>query len=197
MTILDILQLLVTIIGVLTPIGVVGKAIWDWIERRKGILSWNLVDKGVGLLTKKIQESHYNPDVIVGVGRGGSIVGAMISATLDKDGIIPLTTVDRKYYKRGKVEIIFYDDLKRLNGKKVLLATAEVYRGKTLDTTRELVLNESPDEVKVATLLKTVYSPSEAFDVDYFAFEIEPRPGGRSRMPWHPRDSYDDYPGYD
>ncbi len=52
------------------------------------------MQKGVLYLKDKLIQDNYYPTLIVGIGRGGSIVGALISGTL---GNVPILVIDRVY----------------------------------------------------------------------------------------------------
>lgn len=56
------------------------KTIEVWLNLKN--FSWGDVDKYSKVLIKKIAKSYFVPDVIVGIGRGGAIIGSILSGNI-------------------------------------------------------------------------------------------------------------------
>lgn len=100
-------------------------------------------------LINEIRKADFNPDVVIGIGRGGSIVAAIISSQL-RAGIIPLYTIDW-HYKDGVKDLIVYGNLE-LDGKNVLICTAEDFTGGMLHRVkRQLINNHRLEKYKLVS----------------------------------------------
>ncbi len=152
-----------------------------WLNLRS--FSWAEVDKLVKKLISQMSSDMFVPDVIVGIGRGGSILGALLSGNLrvpDKMRNIPLLGVDRMYEwhdgERIEVENRMID-FAPLRGKKVLLVAGDVLTGGTMKFFLHEIEQVNPQEIRTACFVKGVTS---AYRPDYFGKEIT----GDFRMPW-------------
>jgi len=175
---LDIAGYVLAFIGFLATLY---KTVEVWLNLRS--FSWAEVDKLTKKLILQIGNDMFVPDVIVGIGRGGSILGALLSGNLrvpNKKRNIPLLGVDRMYEwhdgERVEVENKMID-FAPLRGKKVLLVAGDVLTGGTMKFFLHQIEQVDPDEVRTACLVKGVTS---AYRPDYFAKEIT----GDFRMPW-------------
>lgn len=169
---------LVITLGLATVIGGVAGVtqLWDRYQRQRGHITWKTVERGVVKLIKLIREDNFQPDVIVGLGRGGSIIGALLSGNL---GVIPFTAIDRRYHwesKKRSVSILDFGPI-TLENKRVLLATAEPYTGETLRAAVEYLQSRKPTETKVASLCKCEITTMVPH---YYAFEIK----SVEHVPW-------------
>lgn len=95
-------------------------------------LSWRSAQKASLNITSKMLRDGFSPTLIVGIGRGGAIMGAMVSGCL---GHRPLIVIDRKYVwlEGRRIE----DMLLRLRFppellEKVLLVAGETHTGNTM-----------------------------------------------------------------
>ena len=117
-------------------LGVVGalSSFWYLYEKLVPVkrLSWRRAQKAALRMTEKMARDGFSPTLIVGIGRGGAIVEAMISGCL---GHRPLIVIDRKYVwlEGRRIE----DMLLRLRFPlellgKVLLVAGETHTGNTM-----------------------------------------------------------------
>ncbi len=157
------------------------KTVEVWLNLHS--FSWVEINKLTKKLINQMSRDMFVPDVIVGVGRGGAILGALLSGNLrvpDKRRNIPLLGVDRMYEwhdgKRIEVENKMID-FEPLKGKKVLLVAGDVLTGGTMKFFLHEIEQVSPKKVRTACLVKGVTS---AYRPDYFGKEIT----GDFRMPW-------------
>ena len=174
----DLLGYVFAFIGVLAS---VYKAADAWLSIRR--FKWGDVDRLASKILRQIDEDKFIPDVIVGIGRGGSVLGAILSGNIDvphKKRNIPILGVDRLYEWRGgarfevKNEMVDFGPLK---GKKVLLVAGDVLTGSTMKFFLRQLRDAGAAEVRTACLVKGV---TAAYNPDYFGKEIP----ADFRMPW-------------
>lgn len=177
-TLLDIAGYLLAFVGFLATLY---KTVDVWINLRR--FSWKEVDKLTKKLIRQISDDMFVPDVIVGIGRGGSILGALLSGNLrtpGKNRNVPLLVVDRIYEwingERVEVENKMID-FSPLAGKKVLLVAGDVLTGGTMKFFLHEIESVGVKEIKTACLVKGVAS---TYHPDYFGKEIT----GDFHMPW-------------
>ncbi len=192
-------QIVASVTATVVAAGVIATLSWcasllrEQANRKKGVLTWRGVTKGSKVLIKRINESDFAPDVIVGIGRGGAVIGTILSANLDPNRVIPLIVIDRQYPCKGSTTPVVHCDLRELTGKRVLLVFGEVYTGSTLQVLYEAVSQHSPSDTRIASLLKVkpigVSAPVRS--IDFYAFAATP--SGRTKLPWRFPGAYDDY----
>jgi len=164
----------------------VWKSIQAWLSLKS--FSWNEFDKHSKQLIKKISSQGYYPDLIVTIGRGGAILGSIISGNLLSQNAniekrrrnIPILGCDRMYeWENGqRIEVPNrMIDLKPLKGNKVLLVAGDILTGSTIKFFLKQVEEVDPESVKTACLVKGI---TATFSPDFFGKEIP----GDFRMPW-------------
>lgn len=170
--ILDVFIYVLSILG-----GVVSVVtIYRWLLSFKKI-KWTTVEKGIKKLKEDLIRDKYLPSLIVGVGRGGSIVGALLSGCL---GHIPILVIDRVYEWQDNMR---KDDLCEKiklskNLEKVLLVAGELHTGGTAKTYIEYFKTMGANEVKYLAFAK---DPYPAINPDYYFIESK-KPD--IRLPW-------------
>ncbi|HNZ01873.1 MAG TPA: phosphoribosyltransferase family protein [Anaerolineaceae bacterium] len=179
-TILDIIGYLFAAIG----LGVTVYQTFDvWLNFRT--FSWREVDKYSKKLIEKIEKDEYIPDVIVCIGRGGSIIGSILSGNIHIDKVqqdrnIPILGADRMYEWRNRQRVEVENemiDFAPLHGKKVLLVAADVMTGGTMVFFVSAINQAEPADLRTACLVKGV---AATFTPDYYGREI----ASDFRMPW-------------
>lgn len=130
------------------------------------LLAWEDIMAQVEELASKIERS-YQPDMIVGVLRGGLFVANLLSDILGIDEVYPLGLKSYKgITERGEVQIYHWPKLPRLDDRSVLLVDDVSDEGKTLHTALTKILAPlSPTSVKTAVLH---IKPWTTFLPDYF-----------------------------
>ncbi len=159
------------------------KTVEVWLSLKT--FSWSDVDKYTKVLIKKIAKDYFVPDVIVGIGRGGAIIGSILSGNItvpsnQKERNIPVLGVDRLYeWQHGtRVEIENkMVDFSPLAGKKVLLVAGDVLTGGTMKFYVRQLEQAKVGELKTGCLVKGV---TATFQPDYFGKEIP----ADFNMPW-------------
>lgn len=145
---------------------------------RLGFYSWLGIQLRSKKLIGKIRSSGFNPDVIVGLGRSGAILGGILAGNM---GVIPITVIDRTYeWSNGKsrraIPIPFIKP-EMISGKKVLLVDAAPHTGETCKMIKEELLTYSPKELRIASLFKYTYTIQVP---DYYVSEVQKV----RKMPW-------------
>lgn len=142
------------VIGIV--LGVIGtiSSIWFLHERLfpPKRLSWRVAKDAAENIANKMLLEGFSPTVIVGIGRGGAIMGAMISGCL---GHKPLIVIDRKYdWTKGRrmddmiLRLEFHPSLV----KKVLLVAGEVHTGNTMRLYYDYFKDHKAKSIKRAVL---------------------------------------------
>lgn len=67
------------------------KTVEVWLNLKS--FSWGDIDKYSKVLIKKISKDYFVPDIIVGIGRGGAIVGSILSGNI----VVPSESKGKKY----------------------------------------------------------------------------------------------------
>lgn len=111
-----------------------------WLRDRKAV-SWNEISQWVDALYKRVLTNQ--PDIIIGLGRGGSVVAGLIAAKFRdevnlENKIIPIGHLDRIYLKDDNTVIVGLHNIDTF-GKKVLLLNADSYSGNTLNLAKKLL----------------------------------------------------------
>ena len=188
---MDSLLIILTIIGGIVSIG----TIILWInQRRKRIkekVSWKTVEKGVVRLKEQLIQDNYIPTVIIGIGRGGAVISALLSGTL---GNIPIIVLDRIYQWKNHVrnEGLFEEIKLTKNIDRVLLVAGELHSGNTAKKYTEYFKQMGATKIKMLAFMK---EPYPTFKPDYYFIETDK---SSLRFPWmitkdYKRDSKIDY----
>ena len=150
--------------------------IYRWCAPYKKI-NWRTVEKGIVKLKEELISDNYVPSLIVGVGRGGSIVGALLSGCL---GHVPLLVIDRVYDWKDNIrkDRLFEQINLSSNLEKVLLVAGELHTGGTARVYIEYFKKMGAKQIKYLTFTKDRYP---AFQPDFFYIETK-KPD--VRLPW-------------
>lgn len=164
--------------------------IYIWLKPLRKI-SWRKVEKGIKQLKEDLIKSNYYPSLIVGIGRGGSIIGALLSGTL---GNVPIIVIDRVYdWSSKERKEGFCENIKiSKNIDKVLLVAGELHSGNTAKKYTEYFKEMGAKEIKMVAYMK---EPFPTFKPDFYSIETEK---SNIRFPWmitkdYKRDSKMDY----
>jgi uncharacterized protein len=143
---------------VLTGIGTVASliALYEFLEqRRRRNVSWRKVDQLVIRLIDDIESSSFTPDLILGVGRGGSLIAAMLATNME--GRIQLACLDTEFDhdEPGRKNVILRrtDLVPPLAGRDLLVVVAELYSGQDLRAAVDFVETQGTNCFKSLALL--------------------------------------------
>jgi len=147
------------------------------------IYSWNELEVGIKNLRHKLIQSRYNPSLIVGIGRGGAIVSALLSASLNHIHFIAL---EREYdWSQKKRNCKIFDDVKfSRNLDRVLLVAGDLVTGGTAEVFTEYLNKLGAKEIKFLTFIKVKSSTKIP---DYFFIETD---SCDFKLPWMLTDDY-------
>ncbi|MDI6884626.1 MAG: phosphoribosyltransferase [Hadesarchaea archaeon] len=131
-------------------------------------LSWDEVERVAKTLANSIKRD-FDPDILVGVARGGLIPAVRLSHLL---GDKLLRIIHVKYYKRGnerlkKPELLA--DIERIEGK-VLVVDDVADTGTSLDFVLKHLKGKGAKEVRTATI---AYKPKSRLKPDYFVYKTD------------------------
>lgn len=134
---------------------------------KKLFLGWRRVDKMIVSLAKKIRED-FNPDVIVGVARGGLIPAVKLSHLL---GEKEFKTVHVRYYmgRQHTKKPVLVADVGKVRGK-VLVVDDVADTGESLALVISRLKKKGAREVRSATL---AYKPHSTTKPDYYVMETD------------------------
>jgi len=128
--------------------------------------TWNQIYAMLLRQAKKIRQSRFKPDIIVGVTRGGWIPARVLSDLLE---ISSLATVGVEFYlgvaETRKEPVLTQSVSASVTGKKVLLVDDVVDSGKSMQLVREHVLQQGAREVRIAIVYAKPFSVTKP---DYY-----------------------------
>jgi uncharacterized protein len=123
------------------------------IESEYEIPTWNQIYEMLQVQAQKIQNSHYKPDIIVGVARGGLAPARILMDLLETSDF---AFIQIEYYKGinqpGTQPILKQSLNSDLSGKRALLVDDVSDGGKSLQLARKHLQEKGAIEVKIATL---------------------------------------------
>lgn len=174
---MDSLTIVLTIIGGIVSIGTIIIWINQYRKKIKERISWKQIEKGIVQLKENLIKEKYYPTLIVGIGRGGSIIGALLSGTL---GNIPIVVIDRVYEWNDKERKDgFCENIKiSKNIDKVLLVAGELHSGNTAKKYTEYFNNMGAKEIRMLSFMK---EPYPTYKPDFFYLETDK---SNIRFPW-------------
>mgnify|MGYP001104853828 CR=1 FL=1 len=156
--------------------------IYKWLKPLQRI-SWRKVEKGVKQLKEDLIKANYYPTLIVGIGRGGSVVGALLSGTL---GNVPIIVIDRVYnWGKNEREDGFCEPIRiSKNIERVLLVAGELHTGNTAKKYTEYFREMGAGDIEMLTFMK---EPHPTFKPDFFYIETSRED---IRFPWMITEDY-------
>jgi hypoxanthine phosphoribosyltransferase len=167
---------------IVTAVGTVASviALYEFAERnRRRAISWKRIDRLVVELISELHRRAFTPDLILGVGRGGTIVAAMIATNLE--GRVPLACVDtaEEHDKSGRKQVQLRDPerLPNVTGRQVLVVVAELYSGQDMRAALDYL--ETRDVAQLRTLA-ILCGPASVVRPDFVGFHTKHEP----RAPW-------------
>jgi hypothetical protein len=131
-------------------------------------MSWKEVEEAVTALANAIKR-EFDPDVIVGIARGGLIPAVRLSHLL---GDKLLRVIHVKYYKDVNLRLKkpeLYADIRRLSGK-VLVVDDVADTGTSLEFVLKHLKRKGAKEIRVATI---AYKPRSRLKPDYFTLKTD------------------------
>jgi phosphoribosyl transferase domain len=165
------------------------------LNKRDVTLEWDDVCRGAEDINKQLRDTGYIPTHIIGIGRGGAILSALISGNLiHAPHPIPFTAIERKY-STNKVGMRQVSSLQGIglgqcDLSRVLLVASDVVTGTTAGYFMQFLINQNAGDVRFAVL---VACPHSTVKPDYRYKEILTDEG--LHFPWMLSDNYQRYDG--
>jgi hypoxanthine phosphoribosyltransferase len=147
---------------------------------KSGRYSWDDVMRGIGHIQEAMMRDEYVPDLVLGLGRSGGVVGGLLASHL---GSLPFRVLDLEYSEsKRELKVEFSGiplDLPE-EIKKVLVIEGATTGGTTPRYAEALLKKNVPEvEFRFAFLIQ---GETSHFTGDYYAF-LESRP--LAPLPWH------------
>lgn len=173
-------SILFGIIGLISGMLGIISALWFFWDKLFPIrrLSWKFAEKVAKKIAEKMIADDFSPTLIVGIGRGGAVMGALISGVL---GHRPLIVIDREYeWKEGKrfEDMIFPVNVPTTFLERTLLIAGEVHSGNTMKVYYEYFKKLGSQHVRKACLF---YENEATVEVEYKGLESSKK---NILMPW-------------
>jgi probable phosphoglycerate mutase len=126
---------------------------------------------------------NYFPTLIIGIGRGGSITGALLSGSF---GNVPIIVIDRVYeWKDRQRNESFLEDIRiTKNLERVLIVAGELHSGNTMKKYTAYFNTLNAGQIRTLAFLKEPY-PTFNPDSCYLISS-----NSNIRLPWMLTDSY-------
>jgi hypothetical protein len=139
-------------------------------NQRYIVLSWKKNYEHLIKLSKKVKESKFKPNIIVGISRGGLIPSRIISDILDNPNLATIRVEFYKYSKKKLKEPEITQPISTpIDGKKILLIDDVADSGKSLQLVYEHLLKKAK-EIRTLTIF---YKPWSCLLPDYYLKETE------------------------
>jgi hypoxanthine phosphoribosyltransferase len=151
--------------------------------RSRRRFGWKQVEKLVKAMLHEMQARSYKPELVLGIGRGGSILAGMLAGNLGHLPMAVLDTVLDHPDGVSQVEFRFPDCCPPIKGKRVLLVVGELYSGEDLRHAIDYARRRHPAEIKTASLLT---HPAASVRPDFVGMESS-KP---LTAPWRITDAY-------
>jgi hypoxanthine phosphoribosyltransferase len=134
--------------------------------KEKTFVNWENLEKLCQIVSRKIDDSGYIPDILIAIVRGGMVPARIISSELKNP---KLYCIKYEYYDENNMptnEPLLTQTLDiSLNGKKILLIDEVADSGNTIQKAIAYLFSLKAKEIKTAVLH---YKYSSSFTPDYF-----------------------------
>ena len=135
-------------------------------------------------VARNVETSGFHPTIIVGIGRGGSIFGSLISYNLYHT---PILSIDREYewLEKRHDKMLFAFNIPIHLTQRVLLVAGEAHTGGTMDTFTKYLKSIGSGEIKTCVFYKQSVCTQK---IDFCGIEGE----NTILMPWQDAQSIRD-----
>ena len=176
------------ILGVATPVAIFA---YSYIERFRieRYISTRFIQKTVKKWRKTLDEDEYSPTLIIGLGRGGSYVGSLLT---NKYGHKPYAVIDlehcwvgdkRRDFLRYDLKFKIETDPDLLD--RVLIVSGEMNTSKSLEYCVRYMRNSGANHIRALTVYsRTHFSSTESNKIVGVPHYIERISGRDLRTPW-------------
>ncbi len=147
------------------------------------LVSWKHIESWVSQIMKKMEKNVYEPDVIIGLSRGGLVPARIISDYLQLKDLYAIKTEHWGITATPDGQARITQGLPiSIEGKKVLIVDDITDTGQSLSVAFEYVKNFNPGDLKTATLLHITRSQ---FIPDFYADEVPEEKWTWFIFPWN------------
>lgn len=184
--VLEVIMYLFTIIGGAASIYMMYIFVFPYKN-----ISWRQAEKGARKMADLLIRDDYKPTIIVGIGRGGAVFGALVSGCM---GNVPLLVIDRifQWEENERKQKLFMNVILEKNIEKVLIVSGDLITGNTAKTYKDYLKEQGAKDIK---LMSFTTMPSPTIKADYYYLKIN---NSKLNLPWmitsnYRRDSRIDY----
>lgn len=135
------------------------------------LISWDEILEFSDIVAEKILNANFEPNIIVGITRGGWIPSMLLSDRLEVKDLLSVKIqhwgITAEKDKNAKIVVPIK---KKLSGKKVLLVDDLTDTGESMLLAKNHVYELNAEEVKTATL---IHKEQSTFQPDFYAKKIE------------------------
>lgn len=128
------------------------------MKQETSFFSFTHYQLNMGIIISQIENENWRPDVIIGIARGGCILGVHLSHIFNTQ----YETINLSY-RDGKVPTVSYDDWPM---NRVLVVDDIVDSGVTMSK----LMADAPQNVKTAAL---IYNVRQSFKPDFYGMLID------------------------
>lgn len=153
------------------------------MEFKATYVSWNEIEEWTKGIMKMIIKDNYNPDIIIGIARGGLVPARMVADYLFKKDLLSIktehwgltATMDGKAVLKEKLN---YD----ITGKKVLIVDDITDTGESMKLSYNYIKSLNPAELKTTSML---YVNGSNYAPDYYGKGLSKEEWAWFIFPWN------------
>ena len=153
------------------------------MEFKATYVSWKEIEEWTKGIMKMVIENHYNPDIIIGIARGGLVPARMVADYLFKKDLLSIktehwgltATMNGKAVLREKLN---YD----VSGKKVLIVDDITDTGESMKLSYNYVKSLNPADVKTTSML---YIDGSNYTPDFYGKGLSKEEWAWFVFPWN------------
>jgi len=153
------------------------------MEFKATYVSWSEIEEWTKGIMKMIIKDNYNPDIIIGIARGGLVPARMVADYLFKKDLLSIktehwgltATMDGKAVLKEKLN---YD----ITGKKVLIVDDITDTGESMKLSYNYIKSLNPAELKTTSML---YVNGSNYTPDYYGKGLSKEQWAWFIFPWN------------
>ena len=153
------------------------------MEFKATYVSWKEIEEWTKGIMKMVIENHYNPDIIIGIARGGLVPARMVADYLFKKDLLSIktehwgltATINGKAVLKEKLN---YD----VTGKKVLIVDDITDTGESMKLSYNYVKSINPADVKTTSML---YIDGSNYTPDFYGKGLSKEEWAWFVFPWN------------
>jgi len=179
---------------------VVNGQIYAFIKRRISehfVFTWPQVVSGIDKLVYQVSKGGFEPNMVIGLGRGGAIVAGLFASKLrekyegdaknSNDKLVEIALIDRIYLpndgteKEARITGLHTIDV---TGKRILVLTADFYTGITVKKSKAALLDAKPEDIRTGCLFLFKLARGRSIEKPDFRGAEVPHRHVKKRLPW-------------